>query len=239
MAKELSVLKAAVRGESGKGPVRRMRAAGRVPAVTYSRGQKNRMLTLERGEIERVVGHGERLVRLDIDGHETQAMIKEVQHAPLSRLITHVDFQEISATEAIKLAVPVRLRGTPAGAKEGGVVNVVMHQVEVEALAAQVPEEIRVEIGAMSIGDVIRAGELKLPEGVKLVTAADATVVALERPRSETDAESKVAPEAGAAEPEVLTAKKEAEEGAEAAAETGEAKEPAKPEKEKKPEASA
>jgi large subunit ribosomal protein L25 len=233
MSKELRVLKAVVRSESGKGPARRLRAGGRVPAVTYSRGKQNRMLTLDRADVERLVSHGERLVRLEIDGEQTQAMIKEVQHEPLSRLIAHVDFQEISATETIELEVPIKVRGVPAGAKDGGVLNVVMHEIEVEALASQIPEEIRIDVTALKIGDSIRAGEITLPEGLKLVTDPDSTVVALERPRSETDAESQVAPETGAAEPEVLTAKKE-EEGAPAAAEAGEPKE-----KEKKPEASA
>lgn len=218
MAKQLRVVKAEPRTEKGKGPARRMRAAGRVPAVIYGRGTESSPLSLERGDMERVVNRGERLVKLDIDGRKRQAMIKEVQYEPVSRLIAHVDFQEISATETITLEVPIRSKGTPAGAKEGGVLAVVMHAISVEARAADVPEEIRVDVSGLNIGDGIRAGEIELPAGLKLVTDGNATVLAVEHPRAEEDAEAQVAVAEGATEPEVLTGKKEEPEGEPSAA---------------------
>ena len=208
MAKQLRVIKASARAEKGTGPVRRLRAAGRIPAVIYAKGKESRSLVLERGEMERVVNHNERLVSLDIEGTVIQALVKEVQYEPVSRLIAHVDFQEISATETISVTVQLRTRGTPEGAKEGGILDMVMHEVEVEGRSADIPDEIRVDVSALQIGDVIRAGELKLPEGLGLVTDEHSTVVALEHPRSEEDAEAHVA-EAGSAEPEGLTGKKE------------------------------
>jgi large subunit ribosomal protein L25 len=178
--------------------------------------------------MERVVNHGERLVKLDIEGKERQAMIKEVQYEPVSRLIAHVDFQEISATETITVTVPIRARGTPAGANEGGILDMVMHEIEVEARAADFPEEIRLDVTALNIGDSIRAGQIPLPPGLKLVTDERATVAAVEHPRSEEDAETQVAAAEGGAEPEVLTGKKE-EEAAGEAAPAAEEKKPAKP----------
>ncbi|MHC4917464.1 MAG: 50S ribosomal protein L25 [Planctomycetota bacterium] len=226
MAKQLRVIKASTRAEKGKGPARRLRAAGRVPAVIYAKGKEARPLTLERGEMERAVNRNERLISLDIEGKVSQALVKEVQFEPVSRLIAHVDFQEISATEAITVTVQIRPRGTPEGAKEGGVLDVVMHEVEVEGRSADIPDEIRVDVTALQIGDVIRAGELTLPPGLKLVTDGRSTVVALEHPRSEEDAEAQVA-EAGAGEPEVLTGKKEeGEAAAEAAPPAAEEKKP-------------
>jgi large subunit ribosomal protein L25 len=144
-------------------------------------------------------------------------MIKEVQFEPVSRHIAHVDFQEISASETITLAVPIRVRGTPAGVNEGGVLDVVLHELEVEARASQVPEEIRVDVSQLQIGDAIRAGEVKLPEGLKLATESEATVLAVEHPRGEEDAEAHLAEGEAEAQPEVLTGKKEeAAAGAEA-----------------------
>ncbi len=229
MAKQLRVVKADPREERGKGPASRMRAAGRVPAVIYVRGAESRSVSLARGDMERVINNAERLVKLDVAGEQCQAMVKEIQYEPVSRLVSHVDFQEISATEKITLEVPIRARGKPAGANEGGVLGVVMHAISVEARAADVPEEIRVDVSAMNIGDVIRAGEIQLPEGLKLVTEENATVLAVERPRSEEDSEAQVDVTEGAAGPEVLTAKKEGEE---------EAAEAPPVEEEKKPEAS-
>jgi large subunit ribosomal protein L25 len=228
MAKKLRVVKAAPRTEAGSGPARRLRAAGKVPAVMYGRGKQSRALTVERGTMERVVNHGDRVVNLDVDGEQAQAMVKEVQYEPVSRLIAHVDFQEISATETITLMVPIRTRGTPEGAKEGGVLDVVMHEIEVEALASDLPDEIRVDVSGLNIGDGLRAGAVELPPGLKLVTDEHATVVAVEHPRDEEDAEAQVADTESGTEPEVLTGKKE---------EAGEAEAAAPPAEEKKPEA--
>ena len=234
MAKELRVLKAALRGERGKGGARRLRARGGVPAVIYGRGKESRPLELDRADLERAIRHGERLVKLDIGGQQNQAMVKEVQYQPVSRLISHVDFQEISATEAVTVEVPLKLRGTPAGAKDGGILDLVMHGIEVEARPGDIPEEIRVDVSALQVGDVIRAGAIPLPAGLKLVTDEKAAVVALEHPRGEEDVETQVAAAEGAAGPEVLTGKKE-----EAAPEAGAPAAPAAPAgEEPKPEGS-
>jgi len=227
MAKELRVLKVTPRTEKGSAPARRLRARGLVPAVIYSKGSESRHLTVPRGDMERVVNHNERLVRLDIEGKQSPAMVKEVQFEPVSRLIAHVDFREISASDTITLAVTVRPRGTPAGVNEGGVLDVVLHEIEVEARATDIPEELRVDVTALNIGDSIRAGDIELSEGLKLITDENATVLAVAHPRGEEDAEAQVAEGESEAEPEVLTGKKEEESEGEAA--------PAK--EEKKPEA--
>ncbi len=213
MAKELRVLKVASRTEKGSAPARRLRAKGLVPAVIYSRGNQSRSLAVPRGDMERVVNHNERLVKLDIDGQESAAMVKEVQFEPVSRLIAHVDFQEISATDTITLAVSIRTRGTAAGVNEGGVLDVVLHEIEIEARATDIPDEFRVDVSALNIGDSIRAGDIELSKGLKLITDVNATVIAVEHPRGEEDAETQVSEGESAAQPEVLTAKKE-EEGA-------------------------
>jgi large subunit ribosomal protein L25 len=209
MARKLRVVKAAARAETGSGAARRIRAAGQVPAVIYGRGRESRALSLVRGDMERVVNHGERLVQLEIDGRQSQAMVKEVQYEPVTRAISHVDFQEISATETITVSVALRARGTPVGAKDGGVLAVVHREVEVEALPSDVPEEIRLDVSALAIGESIRAGEIELPKGITLITPPNQVVIAVEHPRGEEDAETQVAAAEGAAEPEVLTGKKE------------------------------
>ena len=213
MAKKLTVLKAAVRGASGSCPSRALRGKGLVPAVLYGAGRKAAPLQMERAVIEAALGRGDRLVTLNIDGAdpaERQAMIKEIQYAPVSHRPIHVDFQEVRADQAITVKVKVLLRGTPAGAISGGVTNAVLREVEVECLPVNIPEEIRLDISPLQIGDAIRAREIKLPADVKLVTTEEAVVVALEAPRTEKDLEVAVATDAAAG-PEVLTAKVEEE----------------------------
>ncbi len=234
MAKKLTVLKAALRTAAGTCPARQLRAKGLVPAVLYGAGKQTSPLQMERAVLEGALVHGDRLVTLNIDGAdpvERQAMIKEVQREPVSHRPIHVDFLEVRADQKITVEVRVLLRGTPAGAVSGGVVNSVLREIEVECLPVNIPEEIRVDISGLQIDDVIRARELALPADVSLVTPEEAVVVAVEAPRTEKDLEAAVAVE-GAAGPEVLTAKKEEAEGeaaegaAPAAGEKAEAKKP-------------
>jgi large subunit ribosomal protein L25 len=162
-------------------------------------------------------------------------MIKAIQYEPVSHRPIHADFQEIRADQRLTVKVAVTLRGTPAGALAGGVLNAVIRELTVECLPVDVPEGLRVDVSALQIGDVIRAREVKLPADVVLAVDPEAVVVALEAPRTEKDLEAAVAV-AGAIEPEVLTAKKEEEaaaaaaEGAPAAAPGAEKAEPKKPE---------
>ncbi|HOX06057.1 MAG TPA: 50S ribosomal protein L25 [Planctomycetota bacterium] len=215
MAKKFTVLKAAVRSAAGTSPSRGLRGKGLVPAVLYGAGRKTSSIQMDRAVLEAALAHGDRLVTLSIEGAdpaERQAMIKDIQYAPVSHRPIHADFQEVRADQTIVVKVKVLLRGTPAGAASGGVTNAVIRELEVECLPVNIPEEIRLDISALAIGDVIRAREVKLPAEVKLATAAEAVVVAVEAPRTEKDLEAAVAVE-GAAGPEVLTAKKEEAEG--------------------------
>lgn len=220
MAKKLRILKAALRSAAGTSPSRQLRAKGRLPAVLYGPGRPTSHLEMDRAELEGALAHGDRLIALSIDGGkppECQAMIKEIQYEPVSHRPIHVDFQEIRADQRLTVKVALVLRGTPAGAIAGGVLNAVIRGLTVECLPVDVPEGLRVDVSALQIGDVIRAREIKLPADVTLAVDPEAVVVALEAPRTEKDLEAAVAA-AGAIEPEVLTAKKE-EEAAEAAAE--------------------
>jgi len=215
MAKKLTVLKAALRTAAGTCPARQLRVKGLVPAVLYGAGKQTSPLQMDRAVLEGALVHGDRLVTLNIDGAdpvERQAMIKEVQREPVSHRPIHVDFLEVRADQKIAVEVRVLLRGTPAGAASGGVTNAVLREIEVECLPVNIPEEIRLDISGLQIGDVIRAREIKLPADVSLVTSEEAVVVAVEAPRTEKDLEAAVAVE-GAAGPEVLTAKKEEAEG--------------------------
>ena len=241
MAKKLRTLKAALRSAAGTSPSRQLRSKGRLPAVLYGPGRPTSHLEMDRAELERTLDHGDRLIALNIEGGtppECQAMIKEIQYEPVSHRPIHADFQEIRADQRLTVKVAVTLRGTPAGALAGGVLNAVIRELTVECLPVDVPEGLRVDVSALQIGNVIRAREVKLPADVVLAVDPEAVVVALEAPRTEKDLEAAVAV-AGAIEPEVLTAKKEEEaaeaaaaaaEGAPAAAPGAEKAEPKKPE---------
>ncbi len=207
MAKEITILNATARTETGSGPARRLRANGRVPSVLYGMGSETRNLVLERGEMERAVNHGDRLVNLSIEGKETSVIVKEIQYEPVSRHISHIDFLEIDNTKILNLTIPIRIRGIAIGVKEGGVLDIVMHEVEVATVPTNVPDEIRLDVKKLNIGDSVRASELSLPAGLKLISDPDSVVVALKAAREEEEPEALPTETEGTVEPEVLTAR--------------------------------
>jgi large subunit ribosomal protein L25 len=202
MAREI---KAAVRAEKGRHAAARIRNNGQVPAVMYREGKPGTNLVLQENEWKKLLASGERVVTLKLEGGDKQALIKAVQYDPLGEFTLHVDFNELKEGQKVRVAVSVVTKGVPKGQISGGILNQPIHTLHVECLPTQIPEKITIDVEHMDIDDVIHVKEVKLPEGVVAVEALDQVVVAVHEPRKD---EPEVA-EAGPAEPEVLTAKKE------------------------------
>jgi len=225
MAKQVQI-KAKSRTETGKGPVKRMRASGVVPGVVYGAHAKPLSITITLLELDKALHHatGENvLVDLVVEeggkSSNRLALIQEVQHHPFEDQILHVDFHEVSATEKLRTAVPVRAIGEPAGVKTGGgVLEFVMRELRVECLPKDLPEVIEVNVENLEIGQSIHVGDVTPPAGVAFLDNKDQAVFIVAAPIAE---EEVAAPaEAGPIEPELIGAKKEeGEEG-----EEGEAK---------------
>jgi large subunit ribosomal protein L25 len=215
-------LKAERRDGTGKGVARRLRAAGRVPGVLYGHGEEPVTLSVSALDLLHLfhASHGATmLIDLEIDGKAHLAIPREVQRDHIHSRYVHVDFLAVSRDETIRLTVEVHETGEAPGVKAGGVVEHHLREVEVECLPTDVPEEIVAHIGALEIGDMLRVGDITPPEGVTILTDADAPVVSIITPaalRTEVDltmpGEEGVEEEAGAPEAEA------AEEGAEAPA---------------------
>lgn len=211
MARELIV---AVRTEMGRHAANRLRRAGRIPAVVYAGGKAGVNLALEQTEWQKVLASGTRVVTLKLEGGDKQALIKDVQYDALGEATLHVDFNELHAGQKVRIAVAVVTKGVPKGHTLGGVLQQPVHTVHVECLPTDIPEKIVVNVEPLDVDDAIHVKDLQLPEGVTAVDAPDIVLVAVHMPRAE---EVAAPAEAGPAEPEVLTAKKEeapAEEGA-------------------------
>ena len=221
MAKQVQ-LKVKMRSESGRGPAKRMRGTGLIPAVVYGPHTKPLSLAIDEDELDKALGHatGENvLVDLLVeDGGDTKnrlALIQEVQHHPYEDTILHVDFRELSATDKFRTVVPVRATGEPAGVKTGGgVLEFVMRELHVECLPKDLPEVIEVNVEKLEIGQSIHVGDIAAPSGVVLLDQKDQAVFIVAAPIAEEVAE--VVPGA-ATEPEVIGAKKEEGEEGEAA----------------------
>jgi large subunit ribosomal protein L25 len=163
----------------GKRGARKLRTQGLVPAIIYGHKQTPVAVALGKKDIDTALRHHARIVDLKIDGQTETAVIQEVQHDHLGVEVLHVDFKRVSKDERIEVAVPIELKGTPTAVGHGGVLDQPLHELEVECLAIAIPENIRVNIGELQIGQAIHVKELTLPEGVKALNDPEAVVVQL------------------------------------------------------------
>jgi len=226
---ELSVKR---REGTGKGIARRLRREGVVPAILYG-GAAPQTITVNPRDVLRII-HGHegttRLLSLRIegDGGPKMAIIRDMQFDPVTDALVHVDIQEVRADRTITVRVAVHPIGEAIGVKETkGILNLVMHEVEVSTLPTNIPERIDADVSNLAIGDVLAVRDLRAPEGVRIINDPGQAVATVSPPMAEEVAPT---PEAAAAvtpaEPEVLTERKPKEEAAPAEVE-GKGKAPA------------
>ena len=203
MAEQLPVI---VRDTRGKHNSRRLRRSGGVPAILYGHGLAPVALTVSTEQLDAAMRHGSRLV--DLTGAVAEsAFIREVQWDTWGTGVVHVDFTRISADELVKVELSIELRGEAPGVKEGGVIEQLVHQIEVECPAGAIPEKLLVNINHLKLNESILLGALELPQKAKAFGDPEAIVVhcivPVEKPEEEAGA--------GPAEPEVIGAKPEEE----------------------------
>lgn len=217
-------LSAESRTVHGTGEMRRLRRAGRTPAVIYGHGREPEPLSVNSFELGRLLEHiapASTIVDLSVGGTVHKTLIREVQRHPLRPGIVHVDFYEVRAGEKITLEVPVHLVGIPDGVRnQGGTLDQVLRMIEIEVLPTEIPEKVELDVTALTIGKSLPVSALTIPNA-RILTDTSLTVCTVVAPRVEEVA----APAAAAVEGAVV----EGAEGAAAAAAPVTA-EPAEPE---------
>lgn len=189
----------------GKESNRRLRAAGRIPAVVYGHGNDPVALALDPLQLERKIrsSHAGLNTLFDLTGEGAVSgrtvLVKELQRDPVRGGLLHADFYEISANELIQVFVPIHLTGEPAGVVMGGVVEHMVRELEMSCLPRAIPDEIIADVSALEIGDTLHVSDLPLPEGVELVTDASVSVVSVILPKTVEEAAPET-PEEGAEE---------------------------------------
>jgi large subunit ribosomal protein L25 len=216
MASETAQLTAKVRGELGSRKNKRLRDAGFIPGVIYGHKEDVVPVTLPKVELVRHLNHGAHLFALAMDGKNENVLVKDVQYDHLGIEVLHVDFARVDLNERVEVTVPLLLRGEPKGEAEGGVLQQVIADLEIECLVTQIPSEIRYNVSEMKLNDVLHIKDLQLPEGVRALQDEDLIVATVKEIVEAAPAEV----EAAEGEPEVIG---KVEVGAEAPAE-GEAK---------------
>ena len=192
-------LTAHTRKRSGSGALNSLRREGLIPAVVYGKSQPSVNVRLNAKQVETVLHHSvseQILVNLTIeDSGETRlALIQDVQHNPLTGAIIHLDFHAISENERIHANVPLELVGDAAGVKAGGLLEHLVHKLEVQCLPKDLPEIIRVDVTGIEVGKALHLREIPMPEGVRASADGELIVALVSEPRVAEPTQAEAAP---------------------------------------------
>lgn len=201
MASDRPTLKVAERGTFGSRTSRRLRREGKVPGVVYTAGEPARPFAVDARDIALFLGEGHTLFDLQIEGEQAvPVVVKQEQRHPVRGELIHIDCHQVDLKQSIQAEVAIELDGTEdaPGVKEGGILEHVTRETTVEALPADIPERIVVDVSAMVIGDTLQLSVVTPPAGVKLMAENpdEVTLATLNPPRVEEEPEPEVEEEA-------------------------------------------
>ena len=222
-----AVLDAVEREQRGKNEAKRLRAAGKIPAVVYGVREGGKAIAVDPKRLTRILQTelgANTLITLNLPGGgDARVLVKEYQYDPVTHQLLHADFYRVAMDKAIRVNVSVVPRGEPKGVKQqGGVLDIVHRQVEIECLPTDIPNHIGVDVSEMMVGQSVRVRDIATDPKWKAVSDPDMMLLHVIIPKVE---EVPATPEAAAAaagaapaEPEVIKKGKKEEEGEEAAA---------------------
>ncbi|KJL28925.1 50S ribosomal protein L25/general stress protein Ctc [Microbacterium oxydans] len=170
---------AELRASFGKGFARRLRAAGKIPAVIYGHGTEPVHVALPGHQVSLILRRANALLELDIEGTSQLALVKDVQKDPVHQIIEHIDLLVVKKGEKVTIDVPVIVTGEPA---PGTIINQDANTLSIEAEATHIPQNIEVSVEGLEEGAQITAADVTLPKGSTLLTDAEVLVVAIAIP---------------------------------------------------------
>lgn len=209
---EKFVLNVMKRKKRGKGVARQLRNEGYIPCIIYKGGQSEpvQITFKEILPFMNIATREKLFVTLKFEDGEKQAILQDYQVDPITGKLLHVDFMEVSATEKIRVTVPVVLIGEPIGVKQDkGVLQHGISEIEIEAIPEKIPGHIEVDVSELEVGDSIHVRDIKFEEGIKVLSDADEVIATLTVEAEEIE----IAPStAETVEPEVIKKGKKAKE---------------------------
>jgi large subunit ribosomal protein L25 len=176
---ELITLKGEVRKSRGTRSARSLRSEGKLPAVIYGHGRPPESVALSHHDVIVALGRGVRMLQVDVDGQAHPYLIKEVQYDHLGSTPIHLDLARVKLDERVRVRIGIELRGVPKGLSEGGVLEQYMGEVEVECLAAAIPDTLHPLVNELALGQALLVKDLQLPPGVVAVSGPDDRVAAV------------------------------------------------------------
>lgn len=214
---EASTLKAELRDGTGKGVARKLRAAGRLPAVVYGGDEAPTHVSLDAHDAEylfRNISVDNTIVGLEIEGEKgaVDTLVREIQTHPWKPLLLHVDFLRIQKGVMVEMNVPVHLTGTPVGVLvEDGILEQIIHDLAIRCIPSKIPESIEVDVSGMNVNDVMHIADITFGEGVEVMIAPERTICSVSQARVEEEP-AEVEGEEGL-EPELVDGGAEEEQG--------------------------
>jgi large subunit ribosomal protein L25 len=195
MATATTKLEVASRDPDGSRSARRLRRSGRIPGVLYGGGSEPVSFSVDARELRLALAGAGAVVDLSIDGSTaTPVVLKEAQRDPVRGETTHVDMLRVRLDKPIHAVVPLELAGvddTP-GVKEGGILEQLTRELNIEALPTAIPESIVHELGELNIGDTLALEAIAVPEGITLLDDLSTTVASVSAPRLQSEEESEI-----------------------------------------------
>ncbi|MGG3507030.1 50S ribosomal protein L25 [Paenibacillus lautus] len=182
-------LRAETRAAMNKTGLKQLRLSGRIPAIVFGTGEENMMIQLSAKEFGKWARNGKGgILELHFDDREPlPVLLESVQRDPITREYIHVDFLRININEVVRTRVNLDYIGTAKGAKLGGVVQIQSTFIEIESFPDRIPATIPVEISELEIGHSLHVGDLKLPDGVVLISSANELLVSVVTPKVQSE----------------------------------------------------
>lgn len=192
--KEVTVLSAEKRTDSGKGFARRLRASGRVPGVVYGKGEDTMSVSMNAHQALRLfqaISVENTIVNLEVEGEEVmETLVREIQVHPHRTELIHVDFYRIQRGVLLEVDVPVHFHGTPLGVKDkGGILDVILHQIRVSCLPSKIPESIDIDVDGLDLGESLHISDLPVEEGIEILIDPIRTICTVALPKVEAEPE--------------------------------------------------
>ncbi|MFD0717127.1 50S ribosomal protein L25/general stress protein Ctc [Paenibacillus sp. GCM10027626] len=182
------LLKADARKAGSRGALNQLRQKGQIPGVVYGKkiGQPLPVSVSEKELLNIIRTHPNAVLELQLAGGKQPAMLAEIQRDPLSGSVLHIDFHQIDMNEEVKAAVRIEWTGEAQGVKEGGILQAMLHEIEVQCLPDRLPEAIEIDISQLQVGENLLVSSLELPAGVKAKMDPDQVVVTILAPQKDT-----------------------------------------------------
>jgi large subunit ribosomal protein L25 len=180
---EAPVLQAVRRTRSGKGVARKIRAQGLIPAVFYGGGE-NIPLSLQPKELLKILSAGENTIfQLEIEGEaaeDRKALVRDLQRDPLKETLLHADLYRISMDVEITVSVPLVLEGMSREVSDvGGVINQLLHEIEIQCLPSLIPHELTVDVAHLGLGGVLHVRDIRVPQGIQVLAVPEEVVASI------------------------------------------------------------